>query len=52
MAEYIIRESKREKEGCAQKSIDETKNRIWKQPVITSKQKFGNKLTQMNTIQV
>ena len=25
MAEYIIRESEREKEGCAQESIDETK---------------------------
>ena len=30
MAEYIIRESEREKEGCAQESIDETKNRILK----------------------
>ena len=25
MAEYIIRESEREKEGCAQESIDKTK---------------------------
>ena len=30
MAEYIIRENEREKEGCAQESIDETKNRILK----------------------
>ena len=30
MAEYIARESEREKEGCAQESIDETKNRILK----------------------
>ena len=30
MAEYINRESKREKEGCSQESIDETKNRILK----------------------
>ena len=30
MAEYIIRECKREKEGCTQESIDETKNRILK----------------------
>ena len=29
MAEYIIRENEREK-GCAQESIDETKNRILK----------------------
>ena len=30
MAKYIIRESKREKEGCAQESIDETKKGILK----------------------
>ena len=30
MAEYIIRESEREKEGYAQESIDEIKNRILK----------------------
>ena len=30
MAEYIIRENEREKEGYAQESIDETKNRILK----------------------
>ena len=30
MAEYIIREREREKEGCAQESIDETKKRILK----------------------
>ena len=33
MAEYIIRESEREK-GCAQELIDETKNRILKATVI------------------
>ena len=30
MAEYIIRESEREKEGCVQELIDETKSRILK----------------------
>ena len=30
VAECIIGESEREKEGCAQESIDETKNRILK----------------------
>ena len=30
MAKYIIREREREKEGCAQESIDETKNGIYK----------------------
>ena len=30
MAEYIIRETKREKDGCVQESTDETKNWILK----------------------
>ena len=31
MAEYILGESEKEKEGCAQESIDEAKNRILKE---------------------